>query len=91
MGDNQIKSISISATRHFYDYSNSILDSTKKDKINLFLGNITLYRARTFPFYHDKMRFKFYSTTNGEIDHSDEDISDETIEIRKIGAVLDYD
>ena len=37
------------------------------------------------------MRFKFYSTTNGEIDHHGKQVSTDTISIRKIGAVLDYD
>ena len=68
-----------------------LLDENTKSAINLFLGKIVLYRARTIPIYHNKIRFKFYSTTNGEIDHYTDEVTEETINIRKIGAVLDYD
>lgn len=90
IGDEQIKSISISTTPYFYEFINNIV-SEEKPAINLFLGKITLYRAETIPIYHNKMRFKFYSTTNGEIDHHGKQVSTDTISIRKIGAVLDYD
>ena len=62
----------------------------KKPAINLFLGKIVLYKARTIPIYHNKMRFKFYSTTDGEIDHYEKGITSDNIAIRKIGSVLDY-
>ena len=41
-----------------------------------------MYKARTIPMFHKKMRFKFYDKNASE-EHKD-------IMIRKIGAVLDY-
>lgn len=89
--DEEINSISIETTPYFQEFMKDLLDENTKSAINLFLGKIVLYRARTIPIYHNKMRFKFYSTTNGEIDHYTDEVTNETINIRKIGAVLDYD
>ena len=88
--DVEIKSISISTTSHFFEFVGDVVNKTKP-AINLFIGKIILYKARTIPIYHNKMRFKFYSTVNGEIQHYGEQMSEESIAIRKIGAVLDYD
>lgn len=90
LGDEQIKSISITITPFFKEALGKIITSSKP-AINLFIGKIVLYRARTIPIYHNKMRFKFYSVSDGKIQHLNEDLDDETISIRKIGAVLDYD
>ena len=86
----QIKSISISVTRNFYDVMNKLI-TNDKPAINLFIGKVVLYRAETIPIYHNKMRFKFYNATNGEIDHYGKQDDSDTFAIRKIGAVLDYD
>ena len=89
--DEQVQSVSISASRQFWERVEETIDEDKP-AINLFLGKIVLYRARTIPIYHNKLRFKFYSTTDGKIDYVDEgSFADENeIKIRKIGAVLDY-
>ena len=86
----QIKSISISVTRNFYDVMNKLI-TNDKPAINLFIGKVVLYRAETIPIYHNKMRFKFYNATNGEIDHYGKQDDSDTFAIRKIGAILDYD
>ena len=70
--------------------NNEATNEDKKETINIFIGKIVLYKAETIPMLHKKMRFKFYSTVNGEIEHRDEAITPETISIRKIGSVLDY-
>ena len=89
--DKEIKSISISVTEHFSDMINKVIDTENKTGINLFIGKIVLYRARTIPIYHKKMRFKFYNSVDGEIKHyNDEDIDSDVFSIRKIGAILDY-
>ena len=89
--EEKVQSISISAAGQFWTFVEKTTDK-RKPAINLFLGKIVLYRARTIPIYHNKLRFKFYSTTDGKIDYTDDgDFADENeIEIRKIGAVLDY-
>ena len=70
---------------------NKVIDTENKTSINLFIGKIVLYRARTIPIYHKKMRFKFYNNVDGEIKHyNDEDIDSDVFSIRKIGAILDY-
>lgn len=92
LGEEEIRSISISATKYFYGHMEKIIVSdSEKPAINLFLGNIILYRAETIPFYHDRMRFKLYNTNKGEITHYSDGIDDDTIQIRKLGSVLDYD
>ena len=89
--DTQIKSISISITENFQRVMEELLDTDTKPCVNLFIGKIVLYRARTIPIYHNKMRFKFYCATDGNIDHYGKQKTSESISIRKIGAVLDYD
>ena len=96
--DKKIKSISISTTKYFYTFMQKILvetDSSQKTcvkaMVNLFIGKIVLYKARTIPIYHNKMRYKFYATEDGEIIHAGQNKVKENIAIRKIGAVLDYD
>ena len=88
--DEEIKSISISVTQHFSEMISKVIDTQSKPSINLFIGKIVLYRARTIPIYHKKMRFKFYNTVDGEIKHYNDDIDSDVFTIRKIGAVLDY-
>lgn len=86
-----IKSISITATDHFTNFLNQVVDKNAKgDCINLFLGKIVLYKAETIPMFHQIMRFKLYSTTNGKIDHTSQDIVRDSINIRKIGTIVDY-
>lgn len=86
--DEEIKSLSISTTENFKKYASKILgdvaenDKTHKKYINVFVGKIVMYKARTIPMFHKKMRFKFYDKNASE-EHKD-------IMIRKIGAVLDY-
>ena len=86
--DTEIKSLSISTTENFTKYTKKILgnvseqDSAYKRYINVFIGKIVMYKARTIPMFHKKMRFKFYDKNASE-EHKD-------IMIRKIGAVLDY-
>lgn len=89
--DEQIKSISITCTPYFQSFMNETL-TTDKPTVNLFVGKIVLYKAKTIPIYHNKMRYKFYNTTNGEIDHEGaQKAKENSFSIRKIGAVLDYD
>lgn len=88
--EEQIKSISISITDNF-QYTMEKLVKEEKPSINLFIGKIVLYRARTIPMYHNKMRFKFYCTNNGNIEHYGRKQTIDSIHIRKIGTVLDYD
>ena len=89
--ETQIKSISISTTPHFYTFMDDIIDEASKPSINLFIGKIVLYKARTIPIYHNKMRYKFYATENGEIIHAGQENVKNNISIRKIGTILDYD
>ena len=90
IGDEPIKSISITITPYFKEALKKVVNSDKP-AINLFIGKIVLYRARTIPMYHNKMRFKFYRAQNGEIEHFSSEVTEDDIVIRKIGAVLDYD
>ena len=92
--DKQIKSISITTTKHFTNFMSQMLESTangSRTMLDLFLGKIVLYKAKTIPIFQNKIRFKFYSATGNDIDHfsNSADIID-NIQIRKIGAVLDY-
>lgn len=87
--DKSIKSISITATDKFKTMMNKTVDTNSKgDHINLFIGKIVLYKAETIPMFHEMMRFKLYSTTNGEIDHTA--VANDGINIRKIGTIVDY-
>lgn len=87
-GDEKIRSVSISTTKNFKNHMDKVV-ADDAPSINLFLGIITIYRAETIPMFHKKLRYKFYATENGEILTTLSD-ADEGIEIRKIGAVLDY-
>ncbi|MBO5180157.1 MAG: hypothetical protein J6B87_07435 [Clostridia bacterium] len=88
--DESIKSISFSTTNKYADLINQTVDSSKP-KVNLFVGKIVLYKAETIPMFHKKIRFKMYLTEDGEILYDkDKKASNDTIGIRKIGAVLDY-
>lgn len=51
--------------------------------ISLFIGNISLYQARTIPMFHPRMRMKFYFDQATEEERK-------FIKIRKIGVVADY-
>ena len=74
--EKEIKSISISLTPYFFDNVDKVVKASKP-AINLFIGKIVLYRARTIPIYHDSMRFKFYHVENGKIKHyGEEEISE---------------
>ncbi len=86
--DTEIKSLSISTTENFKTYTQKILaneddtDEEKKKYVNIFIGKIILYKARTIPFFHKKMRMKFYDGNGNE--------QSDGIMIRKIGVVLNY-
>lgn len=54
------------------------------ETINLFIGDIVLYQARTIPIFHPTMRMKFY------VDNATDGVSKENTGIRKIGVVIDY-
>ena len=71
----------------FYDSTNK--NWNKKPMINIFIGKVVLYKAETIPIFHRKMRFKFYNTDKDGLTTSST-ITEEDIQIRKIGAVLDY-
>ena len=89
--DKGIKSINIIATEYCKSMLGKVVDTDKKGpSINLFIGKIVVYKAETIPMFHKKMRYKLYSTTNGKIDHNDKDISNDTLNIRKLGVVVDY-
>ena len=51
--------------------------------ISLFIGNIVLYKAESFPMLYPLMRMKFY------LDEVNEVTADQ-IGVRKIGAVIQY-
>lgn len=96
--DVDVKSLSISTTPKFKYFLQQTLGKDKKH-VNIFIGKIVMYKARTIPMFHKKMRFKFYDKNfsdniggyeSGKI-YLDPHIDDtSTIMIRKIGAVLDY-
>ena len=88
--DKAIKSISITATDKFKEFLTQTVEQVKGSHINLFIGKIVLYKAETIPMFHEMMRFKLYSTTNGKIDHSEADVINDSINIRKIGTIVDY-
>ena len=87
--DNQIKSVSIVATDKFRKYMNTIFPNGQKKIINMFLGKIVFYKARTIPIFHHKMRYKFYNLLSDGI-QTNKDNTDDAISIRKIGVVCDY-
>ena len=89
--DKGIKSINIVATKYCKSLLGNIVNTTVKgNSVNLFLGKIVVYKAETIPMFHKKMRYKLYSSTNGKIDHNDTDISNDALNIRKLGVVVDY-
>ena len=59
------------------------IDANNGHRVTLYIEGITLYRAETIPIFHPMMRMKFY------LDDAS-NVSKENIEIRKIGAILDY-
>lgn len=88
--DKSIKSISFVTTNKYNDLIKQTV-SDDKPKVNLFVGKIVLYKAKTIPMFHKKIRFKMYLTEDGEILYDkDRKVTNDTIGIRKIGAVLDY-
>ncbi len=54
-----------------------------RQSINLFFGNIMLYKARTIPMMHQYMRMKIYLDNMSQV-------SRESVKIRKIGTVVEY-
>ena len=88
--DTNIKSIGFYTTNKYNDLIKQTVASNKP-RVNLFVGKIVLYKAETIPMFHKKIRFKMYLTEDGEILYDkDKEVTNETIGIRKIGAVLDY-
>ena len=67
----------------------TIFPNGQKKIINMFLGKIVFYKARTIPIFHHKMRYKFYNLLEDEI-QTNKDNTDDSISIRKIGVVCDY-
>lgn len=88
--DKEIKSINFVVTDYFAKFMSETISSQKGNWMSLFIGKIVLYKAETIPMFHNTMRLKLYSATNGEIDHQEQDITNESINIRKIGTVVDY-
>ena len=90
--DDRFDEIVLYATPKFKQYAKQLKTSSSGTElegadgaksINLFIGNIVLYKAETIPIFHPVMRMKFYLDDVEEIER-------DTISIRKIGAVLDY-
>ena len=82
--DKEIQSLSITTTDKFKDYMNTIKNTQSTNinsAIHIFIKNITLYEAEHIPLFHPNMRMKIYSrSSDGEA----------SVNIRKIGAVLEY-
>lgn len=84
--------LALVVTPKFLNYAQQLKTNDQKQKLNgiagnqsisLFIGNISLYQARTIPMFHPRMRMKFY------FDQATED-EREYITIRKVGVVADY-
>lgn len=83
--------IALVATSNFIDYAKKLKTVNGSEQtgcdgnktISLFIGNISLYQARTIPMFHPRMRFKFYfdQTQKNNRDY---------IDIRKIGVIANY-
>lgn len=75
------------ATPKFKSYAKQLKTSTENanlgDTISIYIGNISLYKARTIPIFHWVMRMKFY------LDDADEQTK-EQLGIRKLGTILNY-
>lgn len=75
------------ATPRFKSYSKQLKTSTNNESlgntITLYIGNISLYKAKTIPFLYQVMRAKFY------LDDASETVKDQ-LAIRKIGTILNY-
>ena len=78
------------ATNRFKTYAGKLKNVTDANPngalgadITLYIGNITLYRAETFPMLYPMMRMKMY------LDKADS-ISRDQIGIRKLGAIIEY-
>lgn len=78
------------ATDRFKNYAAKLTEGlttttgiTDASKLSIYIKDICLYKAKTFPFLYPKMRMKIY------LDDVDE-ISQDQIEIRKLGAVIQY-
>ena len=50
--------------------------------ISLYIGKISLYKARTIPIFENAIRFKFYNQSD--------DASEDSAKIRKVGVVAEY-
>ena len=88
--DKTIQSISIHTTEKFQDYMNTIRNTKKTDTtpspyMHFFIKNIVLHEAEHIPMFHPNVRMKIYSKA---ADGSDTDV--EAINVRKIGAVIEY-
>ena len=83
--------IQIYATSKFLENAQKLktIEGSEKDgcdgnkTISLFIGDISLYQARSIPMFHPRMRMKFYfdQATTEERDY---------IKLRKIGVVADF-
>lgn len=83
--------IALYVTNRFKNYAYKLKTSGNKsggdldlgNTISLFIGNIVLYKAESFPMLYPLMRMKFY------LDEVNEVTADQ-IGVRKIGAVIQY-
>ena len=78
------------ATNKFRNYAGQLKNVTSSNTagtlgadISIYIGNIVLYEAESFPLLYPMMRMKFYLD---EANSSDLD----NIGIRKVGAVIQY-
>lgn len=92
-----IKSISIKSTKNCSKILNGTdgLVSDSKSKINLFVGKIVLYKAETIPMFHNRIRYKIYTTDNdGSIlrytDGVENGLDKVKLAIRKLGVICEY-
>ena len=86
--DEEFDKIVLHATDKFKNYMSQLKEGVEtnenlKNKLTLYIQAIKLYNANTIPLFHPMMRMKFYFDDASSI-------SREKIEIRKIGAILDY-
>lgn len=82
--EDRFDKIVLFATKRFKNYANKLKNGTELgDAITLYIGNITLYKAESFPLMHPSMRMKIY------LDDVEE-VKRDSVGIRKLGAVIQY-
>lgn len=86
--EQEIKSISISTTDKFQKYMNTVRKTTTNDVnacMHFFVKNMVLHEAEHIPMFHPNVRMKIYSKAE-----DGSDVENEAVNIRKIGAVIEY-